>query len=91
MTFSYLFLVRHQHMLKLTPRMPNPYLVFRSVIRNGMRRGEIPKQDLDVATSMVMGIILQVIDTRIIGRRIWQDIEGLADTLTQASYRLLNI
>ena len=90
-TFSYLFLVRHQHMLKLTPRMPNPYLVFRSVIRNGMRRGEIPEQDLDVATSMVMGIILQVIDTRIIGRRIRQNIESLADTLTQACFRLLNI
>ena len=90
-TFNYLFLARHQHMLRLTPRQPNPYLVFRSVIRGGMKHGEIPKQDLDVATSMVMGLILQVIDARILGRRIPQDVESLADILIQASYRVLNI
>jgi AcrR family transcriptional regulator len=89
-TFNYLFLARHQHMLRLTPRQPNPYLVFRAVIREGMSNGEIPKQDLDVATSMVMGLILQVIDARILGRRIPQDIESLADTLIEASYRVLN-
>lgn len=90
-TFTYLFLVRHQHMLRLNPRQPNPYLVFRSVIREGMARGEIPKQDLDVATSMVMGLILQVIDARLLGRRISQDIGSLADTLIDAAYRVLRI
>lgn len=90
-TFNYLFLARHQHMLRLTPRQPNPYLVFRSVIREGMAHGDIPKQDLDVATSMVMGLILQVIDARILGRRIPQNVETLADTLIQASCRVLNI
>jgi len=89
--FNYLFLARHQHMLRLTPRQPNPYLVFRSVIREGMAHGEIPKQDLDVAASMVMGLILQVIDARLLGRRIPQDVETLADTLIQASYRVLDI
>jgi AcrR family transcriptional regulator len=88
-TFNYLFLARHQHMLRLTPRQPNPYLVFRSVIREA--HGEIPKQDLDVATSMVMGLVLQVIDARILGRRIPQDVKTLADTLIQASYRVLNV
>jgi len=90
-TFNYLFLARHQHMLRLTPRQPNPYLVFRTVVREGMVHGEIPKQDLDVATSMVMGLILQVIDARILGGRINQGIESLADILIQASYRVLNI
>lgn len=90
-TFNYLFLVRHQHMLRLNPRQPNPYLVFRTVIRDGITHGEIPKQDLDVATSMVMGIILQVIDARILGGRITQQIETLADTLIQASYRVLDM
>jgi hypothetical protein len=90
-TFNYLFLVRHQHMLRLNPRQPNPYLVFRTVIRDGMAHGEIPKQDLDVATSMVMGIILQVIDARILGGRITQQIDTLADTLIRASYRVLDM
>ncbi len=89
--FNYLFLVRHQLMLRLTPRMPNPYLVFRTVIREGIAHGEIPRQDIDVATSMVMGIILQLIDSRILGRRISQSMETLGDTLIDASYRILRI
>jgi len=87
--FNYLFLARHQHMLRLTPRMPNPYLVIRSVVREGMARGEIPQADLDLATSMVMGVILQPIDTRLIGRRIKQNVSGLAETMTNAAYRVL--
>lgn len=89
--FSYLFLVRHQHMQKLTPRMPNPYLVFRAVIREGMARGEVPKQDIDVATSMVMGLVLQLIDSRILGQRIRQPVETLSDTIVNAVYRVLGI
>jgi AcrR family transcriptional regulator len=102
--FNYLFLARHQHMLRLTPRMPNPYLVIRSVVREAMSRGEIPKADLreamsrgeipkadlDLATSMVMGVILQPIDTRLIGRRLTQDVSSLADTITRATYRVLS-
>jgi len=87
--FNYLFLARHQHMLRLTPRMPNPYLVIRSVVREGMARGEIPQADLDLATSMVMGVILQPIDTRLIGRRIKQNVSDLAETMTNAAYRVL--
>jgi hypothetical protein len=71
--------------------MPNPYLVFRSVIREGMRRGEIPKEDPDVAASMVMGVILQVIDSAILGRRIRTGISRLADTIVAACLRVLNV
>lgn len=87
--FNYLFLARHQHMLRLTPRMPNPYLVIRSIVREGMSRGEIPKKDLDLATSMVMGVILQPIDTRLIGRRISQHVSSLAETMTNAACCIL--
>jgi AcrR family transcriptional regulator len=89
--FRYLFLARHGQMQRLTPRMPNPYLVFRSVIREGMRRGEIPKEDPDVAASMVMGVILQVIDSAILGRRIRTGISRLADTIVAACLRVLNV
>lgn len=89
--FSYLFLMRHQHMQKLTPRIPNPYLVFRAVIREGMARGEVPKQDIDVATSMVMGLALQVIDSRILGQRIRQPMETLTDTIVSKVYRVLEV
>lgn len=87
---NYMFLTRHGYMQNMTPRMANPYLVFRRVIREGMVTGDIPKQDPDVAASMVLGIVLQVIDTRILGRRINQKISGLADTIAAACLRVLN-
>lgn len=87
--FTYLFLARHRHMQKLTPRLPNPYLVFRRVIREGVRRKEIPAQDPDVAASMTMGVILQVVDSRLLGGRIKQGIPALADTIVAACLRVL--
>lgn len=89
--FRYLFLARHRQVLRLTPRMPNPYFVFRSVIKEGMTRGEIPKEDPDVAASMVIGVILQVIDTAILARRIRPPIKKLSGTIIAACLRVLNI
>ena len=87
--FTYLFLARHRHLQKLTPRMPNPYIEFRSVINEGIRRGEIPRQDPDVSASMVMGLIMQMIDSRLLGQRIKQSIASLADTTVAASLRVV--
>jgi AcrR family transcriptional regulator len=87
--FTYLFLARHRHMQKVNPRMPNAYFVFRRVIRDGIRKGAIPGQDPDVATSMTMGVILQVIDSRLLGGRIKQRISDLADTIVEACLRVL--
>ena len=87
--FRYLFLARHGQMRKVTSRMPNPYIVFRSVIREGMARGEIPNEDPDVATSMVMGVILQVIDSAILGQRIRSSLQRIADKIVAACLRVL--
>jgi hypothetical protein len=54
--------------MKMSANVPNPYLVFRTVIVEAMKRGEIPHKDPDLANSMVMGAIVQVIDTKILGR-----------------------
>ena len=87
--FTYLFLTRHGHMLRLNLRDPNAYLVFRRVIRAGIRNGEIPAQNVDVAVAMVMGVILQVIDTRLLGGRIKQNISALTDPIVAACLRVL--
>lgn len=87
--FTYLFLARHGHVQRLAPRLPNPYLVVRHVVSRGMRVGEIPKQDPDVAASMVMGVVNQVIDSRILGDRIKVSIASLADTIADGGWRVL--
>lgn len=74
---TYIFISRHQH-LKPGGQTPggrhtistrgNPYTLFRIVIYDAMRRGEIPRDDLDLKTAMVVGAVIQTIDSRIFAR-----------------------
>ncbi len=65
---SYVFLVRHMHLKRVTRKQGNPYLAFRTVITQEIRRKNIPPQNPDVAASLVTGAIIQVIDTHILGQ-----------------------
>jgi AcrR family transcriptional regulator len=65
---SYIYLSRHEHLRRITADFPNPHLVFKMVIVEAMARREIPRQNPDLAAAMVMGAIVQVIDTKILGR-----------------------
>ena len=65
---TYVYLSRHEHLRHVTPDIPNPHIVFRKIIVDATSRGEIPRLDPDLATAMVMGAIVQVIDMKILGR-----------------------
>jgi AcrR family transcriptional regulator len=64
---SYVFLARHMHLKQITRHLGNPYVAFRTVIAQEMRKGSNAGRNVDVAASMVTGAIIQVIDTRILG------------------------
>ena len=85
---SYVFFARHQHLKRVTPTLGNPYTVFRAVIADAIRHGDIPRQDVELATSLVTGAIIQVIDTRILGR-LKGRLGGLADPVATGAVRLL--
>jgi len=85
---SYIFLSRHEHLRRVTASLPNPHLVFRAVIVDAMGRGEIPQQDADLATALVMGAIIQVIDTKIL-KRIKTRLSSLVEPVAAACFRLL--
>ncbi len=86
--FSYLLLSQHGQLKRVTPEMPHPIEVLRRSIRGGMRRGEIPKGDADLATSMVMGLVLQTAVDRVYGR-LRHDLSRFADGLVAAAWRVL--
>lgn len=86
--FSYLLLTQHVQLQRVTADMPHPMLVLRSAIAAGMARREIPKRDPDVATSMVMGMVLQVAVNRIYGR-VKMSLSELVDDLVGAAWRVL--
>ena len=86
---GYIFLVRHHFLARLDRKLGNPYLVFRSVITTAMRHGEISRQDPDVATSLVIGAVIQVFDTKILGH-IKTRLLPLADDVAAACRRILD-
>jgi len=85
---TYVFSARHHHLRRVDRRMGNPYLAFRNVISRAMKRRQIPRQDLDLAASLVTGAIIQVIDTRILGR-IAGGLPDQADRVARALVGLL--
>ncbi len=62
---AYVFLARHKYLRDLPAGFPHPYEPFRRAILAAMERGEIPPGDDHVATSMVVGAIIQLIDTKV--------------------------
>jgi AcrR family transcriptional regulator len=85
---TYVFVERHRHMSRLAAKLPNPYLIFRTVIVDAIQRGEIPRQNPDLANAMVSGAVIQVIDTKIYGR-IKQRLSGLAEPVAKACAAML--
>jgi AcrR family transcriptional regulator len=67
-TVGYVFQSRHLHLHRITPKFPNPYLAFRLVIAEGIRKGEIPRRDPELMTSLVVGAVIQVTDSKLLGR-----------------------
>jgi AcrR family transcriptional regulator len=65
---TYIFSSRHQHLKRVPPTRGNPYTIFRLVIADAMRRGEIPQGDLDLKTALIVGAVIQTIDSRILAR-----------------------
>jgi AcrR family transcriptional regulator len=88
--FRYLLLDHHGHIRKMTPDMPSPVRVLKSVIVGGMAAGEIPQADADVKTAMVLGLILQVAVFRIYGH-ITQSLASLAPTLVDNAWKILSV
>ena len=65
---TYVFRSRHQHLTQLPATRGNPYTIFRLVIADAARRGDIPSGDLELKTSLIVGAIVQTVDSRILSR-----------------------
>ncbi len=94
---AYLFLARQQYLRGLPEGFPHPYEPFRRAISAAMEQGEIPQGNDHVATSMVVGAIIQLIDTKVVEerRKAVGPIEGnlidYADEVAASCARLLGV
>lgn len=85
--FRFLLLVQH-HSLQRVDGRDSPVEVVRSVLEAGMARGEILRGDPDLATSLVMGVIIQPATFMTYGR-LSGPMRALAGRLVAACWHVL--
>ena len=86
--YRFLLLVQHCNLHRLKPGQRTPLLAMRDVIAGAVREGEIPEQDLDLATGMVLGIVLQPTTFHVYGR-INGGMSKRVPALAEAAFRAL--
>ena len=86
--FRFLLLVQHGQLERVTVEMQTPVTVLKAAIEAAMARGEIPRRDPQVATAVVLGIVLQVAVFRVYGR-IEKPLADFAEQLTESAWRAL--
>ncbi|HEX6101576.1 MAG TPA: TetR/AcrR family transcriptional regulator [Alphaproteobacteria bacterium] len=85
----YVFFARHLHLNRVNRRLGNPYMVFRTIIAEAVRNGEIPRQDVELSTSMVTGAVIQTIDTKIFSDRLDGPLTLRARPVAEGCLRML--
>ena len=85
---GYAFLARHRYIWKVNVRLPNPHIVVRLFITIAMSHGEARKMDAEIATQIVMGVVIQAIDAKILNL-IKGPLKARADPVADALYRML--
>jgi AcrR family transcriptional regulator len=88
--FRFILLIEHRQPRNVTADAANPVEIVRSVIESGMRSGEISSGDADLATAMVMGIVLQTARAVVHGD-VRPPLSPLAPDLAAACWRVVSI
>src|SRR6187401_3746903 len=87
--FNFLVFVQHGQLAKLSRELPTPVTVMRAVIARAIEQSEIPPQDPDLATALVLGAVLQPATFAAYGR-IALKLEPVSDRLVAAAWAAVN-
>ena len=83
--FHFLLFVQHGQLHRLPNDALTPVLAVRAVIDEGITRHELPAQSADLATALVMGIVLQPMQFAAYGR-LPHEMTSLAERLMKAAW-----
>jgi AcrR family transcriptional regulator len=86
--FRFLLFVQHGQLDKVTAEMPSPIDVIRKVVCNATASGEIPRIEPELATAMVVGLVLQPATFTAYGRLLGP-LSRHADRLAAAAWNAL--
>ena len=87
--FNFLVFVQHGQLAKLAEDAPTPVTVMRAVLVRAIQQGEIPAQDPDLATALVLGAVLQPATFAAYGRLALK-LEPVSDRLVAAAWAAVN-
>jgi len=87
--FNFLVFVQHGQLSKLAEDAPTPVTVMRAVLVRAIEQQEIPDQDPDLATALVLGAVLQPATFAAYGR-IALKLEPVSDRLVAAAWAAVN-
>ena len=87
--FNFLVFVQHGQLSKLAEDAPTPVTVMRAVLAHAIEQQEIPEQDPDLATALVLGAVLQPATFAAYGR-IALKLEPVSDRLVAAAWAAVN-
>lgn len=85
---AYVFFPRYHYVKKVTPAMPNPHMVVRTMIAEAIANGEMPRKDPELAASMFLGAIIQTAETKTLGR-IRGNLTDMTESVARACLGLL--
>jgi AcrR family transcriptional regulator len=86
--FRFLLFTQHGQLAKLPPDTPTPVLAVREVVTAGIRSGDLPEQDADLATALVLGVVLQPVTFAAYGR-LPSTLGPIADRLVEAAWNVV--
>ncbi len=86
--FSYLLLSRHTELKKLTGKIKGPVVVVRTQIEQALRNKEIRTIDPEMATAMILGVVLETAQFILYGR-IRENMTDLAERLSLACWKIV--
>ena len=87
--FRFLLLTQHGQLGKITEREKSPVQVLHDQLAAAISAGALPKQDAELATSTVFGIVLQAATFKVYGR-LDQPLAQYAPRLVAACWAALN-
>lgn len=86
--FRFMLFVQHGQLAKLPAEACTPVDAMRTVLEHGVRVGDLPEQDVDLATAIVFGVVLEPAQFAAYGRGP-SELVPIAQRLTAAAWAAL--
>lgn len=86
--FRFMLFVQHGQLAKLAPGACTPVEAMRTVLTHGIGRGDLPDQDVDLASALVFGVVLEPAQFAAYGRGP-TELLPIAARLTAAAWAVL--